>query len=339
MIRVGIAGFGFMGKMHLRCYQQQKDVQVVAICDADTARLKSSDGAAGNIAGAEAPPDLTGIHLYDDFDAMLAKEKLDAVSITLPTFLHRDFSIKALEVGVNVLCEKPMAMNTAQCEDMIVAAQQANKVLQVGHCIRFWPEYAWTKQTVASGKYGQALVCSFRRLTSPPTWSWDNWLIDKERSGGALMDLHIHDTDYVLYLFGMPKAVHSVGVTGRGGGFDYVSTQYIYKDNRVVTAEGGFVTSPRFGFEMSFNVVFEKAVVVYDCTRNPAFRVCPAEGDAFAPQFEPGDGYLLEIIHFVKKVTGADVPQIITPTDSLNAVKLTCAEKYSAQSKKEVAML
>ncbi len=338
MIRVGVVGFGFMGKMHLRCYRQHADVQVVAICDADADRLKNTKGTAGNIEGAEAPPDLTGVNLYTDFDTMLSKEKLDAVSITLPTFLHRDFSVKALEAGVNVLCEKPMAMNTSQCEDMIVASQPTNKILQVGHCIRFWPEYAKTKEIINSGEYGRVLVCSFRRLTSPPTWSWQNWLVDRERSGGALMDLHIHDTDYVLYLFGLPKAVRSSGTVGRSGGFDYVSTQYIYKDQKVVVAEGGFVTSPAFGFEMSFNIVLEKAVIVYDCTRTPSFKVCPADGKVFTPEIAAGDGYVHEISHFVKRIRGEDVPEIIKPGDSLNAIRVILAEKYSAQDKKEVVI-
>jgi len=339
MVRVGIVGFGFMGKMHLRCYRALNDVTVVAVCDAEQSRLKNIKGAAGNIQGAEAPPDLTGVNLYFDFDKMLAEEKLDAVSITLPTFLHRDFAVKALEARVNVLCEKPMAMHTAQCEDMIVAAQQSGKVLQIGHCIRFWPQYAKTKQLIDSGDYGRVLVCSFRRLSAPPTWSWQNWLTNKDQSGGALMDLHIHDTDFVQYLFGVPKAVHSQAVLGPAGGFDYVSTQYLYKDQRVLVAEGGFVTSPSFRFEMSFNIILEKAAIAYDCTRDPAFTVFPAQGQFFTPDVESGDGYSLEIAHFIKKITGQKVPEIISPIDSLNAVKIVLAEKHSAQTKKEVPIL
>jgi predicted dehydrogenase len=339
MVRVGIVGFGFMGKMHLRCYRALDNVNVVAVCDVDQARLKDTKGAAGNIEGAQAPHDLAGVNLYTDFDKMLAKENLDAVSITLPTFMHRDFTVKALEARVNVLCEKPMAMHTAQCEDMIVAAQQAGKVLQIGHCIRFWPQYAKTKQLINSGDYGRVLACSFRRLSAPPTWSWENWLNNKDQSGGALMDLHIHDTDFVQYLFGVPKAVHSQSAVGPSGGPDYVSTQYIYKDQAVVVAEGGFVTSPDFRFEMSFIIILEKATIVYDCTLDPAFTVLPAEGKPFTPDVEPGDGYSLEIAHFIKKITGQNVPEIISPVGSLNAVKIALAEKHSAQTKKEIPIL
>lgn len=336
MTRVGIVGFGFMGKMHLRCYSAVDDVTVAAICDADEKRLTDTGGTAGNIEGAEKPIDLKHLSLYTDFDKMLAGEKLDAVSITLPTFLHRDFSIKALEAGVNVLCEKPMALNTAQCGDMLAAGKETGKILQIGHCVRFWPEYARAKQIIESAEHGDAVACSFRRLTSPPTWSWQNWLTKPDRSGGALMDLHIHDTDFVQYLFGLPKAVRSEAVKGRSGGLDYVATQYIYPEQKVVAAEGGFVNTPDFKFETSFNILLERGLLTYDCTRKPAFVLYPLEGKPFTPEVETGDGYSLEIEHFVKQIKGQTVPDIIRPEDSLNAVKIILAEKHSAQSKKEV---
>ena len=341
-----------MGKMHFKCYKDIDDAHLIAICDEDESKLKGASGTAGNIEGTEEPLDLTGIELYTDFDKMLAEAKLDAVSITLPTYMHRDFTIKALEARINVLCEKPMAMDETQCQDMIAAAEKSGKVLQIGHCIRFWPEYAKTKQLIDSGQYGRPLAASFRRLSATPTWSWDNWLMGGAKSGGALMDLHIHDADFVQYLFGMPRAVSTHAVKGPSGDFDHVVTQYIYStvpgtpdggrltadDEKVVTAEGGWMMVPSFGFEMSFNIILERATIVFDSARKPAFKVCPAEGEPFTPQLEAGDGWLLEIAHFIKAVSGQKVPQILTPAQSLNSIKLVLAEKESAQTGKEIAV-
>jgi len=338
MVRAGVLGLGFMGKMHFRCYQAIDDAHLVAICDADESKFKDTSGIAGNISGAEEALDLTGIELFTDFDKMLAEGELDAVSITLPTYMHRDFTIKALKTGVNVLCEKPMAMDEAQCKNMIAAAEESGKILQIGHCIRFWPEYAKTKQLIDSGEYGKVLAASFRRLSMTPAWSWNNWLMGGAKSGGALMDLHIHDSDFVQYLFDMPRAVCTHGLKGPSGDFDHVVTQYIYDDEKVVTAEGGWIMTPSFGFEMSFNIVLEKATIVFDCTRKPTFKVCPAEGEPFTPEVEAGDGYSCEIAHFVKAVSGQKVPEIITPAQSLDSIKLVLAEKRSAQSGKEVTI-
>ena len=332
MIRVGIVGLGFMGKMHFRCYQALDGVQVAAICDIDETRFENTSGTAGNIGGAEAPLDFTGIGLYTDFDKMLAEANLDAISIALPTYLHKDHTVKALGAGLNVLCEKPMALTVEDGRAMQAAAEKSGRLLQIGHCIRFWPEYAKTKELIDSGQYGKVRAAMFQRLSLTPTWAWDGWLMDPARSGSAAMDLHIHDSDYVQYVFGMPKAVFSRTARGPSNDADHIVTQYVYDEDCVVTAEGGWAMSPTFGFEMSFNIVLEKATIVYDCTRSPAFKVCPVEGDAFTPEVASGDGYANEIAHFVKAVRGETVPPIITPEQSVDSVRLVLAEKQSAAS-------
>ncbi len=338
MTRVGIVGLGFMGKMHFRCYQALDDVQVVAICDTDKTKFQDTSGTAGNIEGAQAPLDFTGVELYSDFDKMLAEANLDILSITLPTYMHTDHTVKALEAGINVLCEKPMAMTVEECQAMVAASQTGGKKLQIGHCIRFWPEYAKTKQIIDSGQYGKVLAATFQRLSLTPTWSWDNWLMDPAKSGSAALDLHIHDSDYVQYVFGMPKAVFSRAAGGPAKEFDHIVTQYVYDDGPVVTAEGGWAMTPGFGFEMSFNVMLEKATLVYDCTRDPAFKVCPLDGEAFTPEVASGDGYSNEIAHFVKAVSGQSVPEIITPAQSIDSLKLILAEKDSVRSGQVVTL-
>ena len=331
MIRVGIVGLGFMGKMHFRCYQALEGVEVAAICDIDPTKFENTDGTTGNIEGAEAPLDFSGIGLFGDFGKMLAEADLDALSITLPTYLHKDHTVKALSAGVHVLCEKPMALSVDDGQTMAATAEQTGKLLQIGHCIRFWPEYAKAKQLVDSGEYGRVRSAMFQRLSLTPGWAWDGWLMDPARSGSAAVDLHIHDSDFVQYLFGMPQAVFSRSSTGPSNDADHIATQYVY-DNCVVTAEGGWAMSPTFGFEMSFNIVLEKATIVYDCTRDPAFKVCPVEGDTFTPEVVSGDGYSCEIEHFIRAVRAEDVPKVITPQQSVDSVRLVLAEKESARS-------
>lgn len=328
---------GFIGQVHAKGYQATEGVTLAAVCDTDETKLKPASKAAGDIAGLDKPLDLEGVQLYTDFDRMVAEAKLDVVSVGLPTPMHADFTIKALETGLSVLCEKPMASNVSQCEEMIAAADRTDKILQIAHCIRFWPQYAKTKEIIESGKYGKVKAATFRRVGAMPRWSADNWLMDCSQSGGALVDLHIHDSDYVQYVFGMPRAVYTRCADGPGGDFDHIVTQYIYDDNLVVAAEGSWLMSPGFGFEMSFCITLQKATIVFDNTREPTFKVYPFDGDAFCPKVEAGDGWGLQIVHFVKAVSGQKVPQITTPADSLNSLKLVLAEQQSAQTGKEVA--
>jgi len=287
--------------------------------------------AVGNIGDTSEEVDFGSLNVYTDFDKMLLDEKLDAVSITLPTYLHPDNAIKALAAGVNVMCEKPMALTAKACEGMIAEAKRSGKVLQIGHCVRFWPEYAKAKEIIDSGEYGKVIAGTFQRLGSAPTWSIDNWFADEQRSGGVALDLHIHDTDFVQYLFGMPKAVCSTGGKSPGGSLVHISTQYIYDNDTAITAEGGWAMTPAFGFEMSFNIMLEKATLVYDLTREPAFRICPAEGEAFTPEVEEGDGWFLQIAHFAKAASGEKVEPITTLEESMNSVKIVEASASMGQ--------
>lgn len=331
MLRIGIVGFGFMGRTHYSCWKKVKGAEVVAICDVNPNIVEDTKKAVGNIGDADSNINFTGIELYSDFDKMLAEVRLDAVSITLPTFLHPKCSVKALSAGVNVICEKPMALNVAECDKMIAAARETGKLLQIGHCVRFWPEYAKTKEIIDSGKYGKVVAASLRRLGSAPTWSADNWFLDDRRSGGMALDLHIHDTDYIRYLFGMPKAVSSIGASAPGGGLAHIATQYIYDDDIAVTAEGGWAMTPAFGFEMSFHLALEKATIIYDLTRDPMFKVCPAEGKPFTPEVAEGDGWFLQIEHFAKLIQGEELEAITTLEQSRDSVKIVAAEKESVK--------
>ena len=339
MLRIGIVGLGFMGKMHFRCYKSDTNVEVTAICDADAKQLQNSSGVAGNISGAEDDLDLSNIALYSDLSKMLAEEKLDALSIASPTFLHASQTIEALNVGVHVFCEKPMALNSGDCREMAEVAKQSGKTLQIGHCIRFWPEYVQAKEIIDSQKYGKVLAATFQRLSLTPTWSWDNCFLDGKRSGGAMLDLHIHDTDYVQYVFGMPKEVFSRGVIGLSGEFDHTVTQYLYGNDCVITAEGGWIMAPGFGFEMSFKIMLEKATLVYSSAQEPTFRIFPIDGETIIPEIPTGDGYSFEIQHFIDTLSGKAVPSIITPEQSGDSVKIIEAEKESIRNNDKISLL
>jgi predicted dehydrogenase len=338
MLRVGIAGFGFMGRMHYKCYKALKDVEVVAVCDMNLNIVQDAQKAVGNVGETEDAIDFSKLKLYTDFEKMLKEAKLDAVSITLPTYLHADFSIKALQAGLNVLCEKPMALNVQDCRRMIAAAESSGKLLQIGHCVRFWPEYAKAKEIVDSGRFGKVTAATFQRLGAAPSWSTDNWLMDEKLSGGVALDLHIHDTDFVQYLFAMPSAVSSSGAACLSGQLLHIVTQYHYDDDKVVVAEGSWAMMPSFGFEMSFNIALAKATIVYDLTRKPVFKVCPTEGQAYTPEVEKGDGWFLEIAHFVKTISGQKVKPVTTLEQSLSSVKIVEAEKESIRKGQRVSV-
>lgn len=262
---------------------------------------------------------------------MLAEARLDAVSITLPTHLHADLACQALAAGVAVLCEKPMALTLAACDRMAAAAHAARRPLLIGHCIRFWPEYVVARELVRSGTYGAVRAATFRRFGAAPGWGGaQSWFTDRGRSGGMALDLHVHDADYIHYLFGLPESVCTAAARAPDGGLGFLMTRYNYPDNRVVIAEASWLMTPSFGFEMSFTLVLERATVVFDPARTPAFRVCPGDGEAFTPPLPAGDGYAREIEHFARVVRGEEALTVVTPEQSRETVRLVLAEEDSA---------
>jgi predicted dehydrogenase len=339
MLKIGIVGFGFMGRMHWACWQRMAGAQVVAVCDSNPNLRQNLGKAIGNIQGAVRNIDLDQVQVYQDIGSMLDRADLDAVSITLPTHLHADASIHTLSAGVHVLCEKPMALTLDQCDRMIAAATESGRVLQIGHCIRFWPEYATAAEIVRSGRYGAVRAATLRRLSTVPTWAVDNWLTDQERSGGMALDLHIHDTDYLLYLLGRPLAVYSRAAGSRPqGGLVHIVTSYLYAADPVVTAEGSWAMTPSFGFQMAFSIALESASLVYDSTQTPTLRVCPKHREAFTPALAPGDGYSLEIEHFAQRVRG-EVPEAVTTLqDSRQSVEVVLAEIDSIRTGEPVLL-
>ncbi len=336
-IKIGIVGLGFMGKMHFESYQKIKGAKVVAFCDVD-AKKRDGDWSTigGNIAGSGKKVDLTGVNTYSKLSKMLEDEELDIVDITLPTNQHLDATLEALKSGRHVICEKPMARTSAEGKKMVQMATKMKRKLFIGHCMRYWPEYEAARDVVHSGKYGKVLSATFKRLSLTPTWSWKNWLMDFKKSGGAALDLHIHDTDFIYHCFGKPKSVNSTASGFKKGRLDHITTSYNYPGNTTIVAEGGWDLPAGFGFNMSFNINMEKAMLQWDGVSDMMLH--PIKGKSKKVKVKSGDGYINELKDFVDAVKNNRAAKYITPEAALNNVKLLEAEMKSALTDKRVLL-
>jgi predicted dehydrogenase len=331
-IKVGVVGFGFMGKMHTNIWGTHPDVELTAICDPNVDALsKDKLVTEGNLAtGSVETIDLDKIAKYSDYDKFLDHERLDVVDICLPTFLHCDHTVRALDSGKHVMCEKPIALTLEEADKMINAAKKSNKSLFIAHCIRFWPEYAWLKQAVDEERYGKVKAAIFKRVSPLPGWGWNNWLLDQKRSGDAALDLHIHDTDFIYYLFGKPKDIYSQGASVLTSGTDIITTSYIYDDVPVVFAIGSWGSPGTYPFEMAFTVLCDQATIEYSINKTPTLTVYKTDGSTEQPELEPGDGYTREIEYFADCIKNGRKPTVVTSDDARYALELTLKEKNKA---------
>lgn len=337
-VNAAVIGCGFMGLTHIKAYRKISTARIAAICDA--VRLPPNgdfSGIGGNVGDADTVKlDMSQVKATKDFRELLADPAIDLIDICVPTHLHRDIAIAALEAGKHVVCEKPMARTSAECRQIVDAERRSRAFLMPAMCIRFWPEWAWLQRAIKNATYGRVLAARFRRVAEPPAWG--NFM-DGTKSGGALLDLHIHDTDFVQFCFGRPKAVHSSGYVKISGAIDHVVTQYAVASGAIVHAEGSWAMAKGFGFNMSYTVNFERATADYDIARGPeALRLC-VEGESPRTVSCPGgDGYEGELRHAVDCILAGTKPSIVTAADGLSALEICEAEEKSAQSGKTVTL-
>ncbi|MEX0742179.1 MAG: Gfo/Idh/MocA family oxidoreductase, partial [Phycisphaeraceae bacterium] len=185
----------------------------------------------------------------------------------------------------------------------------------------------WIKQAVDEGRYGKVLDASFRRVGAMPP----GWFSNGEMSGGAILDLHVHDTDFVYHMLGMPKAVYSRGYSRHTGRTDYIVTQYDFgKDGPVVSSEGSWSMQDAFGFSMRCTVNFEKATADFTIDNEQGLIV--HEGDKSTPIEMDSDGYHEELRYFVDCVANKRKPEIVTAEDAVQSIKIVEAEARSIET-------
>ena len=331
MVRVAIVGFGFMGRTHYGVWRKCRGAKVAAICDANLAQLKTK--VKGNIKGVADNTDIpASVAVFDDFDKMLKAGGFDVVDITLPTLLHARTAIAAMRAGYHVLCEKPMALTVRDCDRMLATAARMKRQLLVAHCVRFFPENAYVRDLVRSGKYGKVIAADFSRFIAPPKWSpkGADWFLDEKKSGGVLFDAHIHDADYILGTFGRPKCL-SVAVHRNAAGFiDHTSSTYSCK-GALITSDSSFAVASSFVWEASGRIFFEKATVYFGPLYKAPLTVYPDDGKAFSPKLPKTSGYEAEIRYFLSLVEGR-VPKekVLSAKDARDSVAFVCAERRAA---------
>jgi predicted dehydrogenase len=332
MIKVGLIGLGGMGNKHLGCHGESDVAEVVAVADVRPERLRPGQSSQQiNIGAGGGRIDPEKQRLYTSAEELIADDDVELVDICLPTFLHARYCIKALKAGKHVVCEKPMALSYADCCRVIRAAVIAPGRLMIAQVVRFFPAYEALKEAFDSGRLGALKHLSMFRLSAPPRWSWDGWLLDHERSGGALVDLHVHDADFVHYLLGEPKAVFARGAKGPSGGWDTVTASYVYDADVAVNVTGSWAMPDSFAFTAGFTAAFENGCLVHSLTAAEPLVEMTADGKRAVP-LEARDGYAEELRYFIGCIGRGQEPKKVMPASSAYSIKLVEAERKSMES-------
>lgn len=322
MLKVGLIGCGGVGSIHAKCWAALEEcVQLTAIADTDVEKASKC---------AKAP----GARVYKDGYELLEEEELDIVDICVPTFLHAEYCIKAMEHVKNIIVEKPLCLKEAQIQKLLEVQKRTGAFVQVAHVVRFTDTYRFLKDLVTDGKYGKVVSGYFARISPRPMWMKGH--DDMDRTGSMTMDMHIHDADYICYLMGrQPDDVKVQAVKDKNGIIQHIWTSYQFEDT-VLQAEGSWDYPADFPFTQAYRVRLEKAAVVL--AADGTLTVYPEDGERWAPQLGEKrkldlginvsdiGPYLNEIKYFTQVILEGKKESIVSLEEAAASVRLVRKE-------------
>lgn len=338
MVRIGLVGLGFMGRIHYLAGQKLRGAKVAAVCSRDRAKLAGDwRGTRGNFGPEPGQVDLSNVKRYATYDEMLADAEIDLIDVCTVTDQHVPMALAALKAGKHVLVEKAIALTTQDADAVVAAARQAGRLFMVAHVLPFFPEFAFAADAVRSGRYGKLIGGHLTRVISRPDWSAD--MADVAKTGGPAVDLHVHDTHFIGLIAGVPKRVCSVGTVAPNGAVEYLTTQYLYgPDGPALSCSSGAVAMSGRPFVHGFELYLERATLTYSSGGVPLTVYTP-DGKSQVPELgsgDPIDSFAAEIQTAVDGVASGKEPALLSGQLARDALVLCFREIESVKSGRAV---
>ncbi len=257
MVNIALVGTGGMGTVHYNNYAHIDGCKVVALVGITEQSLECSNK--------------WGVPLYDDIQTMAQAEQVDVVDICSPTYLHKQHVLESLELGKHAITEKPVALNKKDAQEMYALAERQGKFLFVAQVLQFTKEVEVLHNLVESGEYGKPLDAFFERLSACPRWIQNGWLFDRQKSGLLPFDLHIHDLDVIVSLFGKPESFSYTSCGNDSKPYkEHYRFLYRYKGMNAAAEAAWF--NADIPFTARWRVYFENAVVINDSFSVTAYQ-------------------------------------------------------------------
>jgi len=335
IVGVGIIGTGGISEAHAQGYLSvRKKARIVAVSDIDKRRAKKKAARWG----AES--------WYLNFEELLKRDDIEAVSVCTPTFTHAQISVAAMKSGKHVLCEKPMAMNLEEADEMIETSEQEKVILQIGHHNRFEPVFERTKELIEEGIVGRICQVKARQAHG---WGWTkgmprSWFAEPDKSGGGtLLDNGCHLFDLLRWLVGEVETVsayvgtlvYDIPVEDNGiailqfknGAMGEVDASWTYRGDlfenyiRIFGSEGTIIADP-----------VSKKLVVYSGFLKPKKM-----SGWIAPFIPSVNAHTREVQDFISCMTEGKKPRV-SGDDGKKSLELALAAYMSSRKGQRVTL-
>ena len=286
-----------------------------------------------------------GVKQYDNLPQMLDDAQLDILCVCSATSEHAEHTVLAAAAGVNVICDRPIAMTVEEASRMEASIAEAKVIFMVGHVLRFWPEYVVAQELLSSGELGQVLSVSASRVSGTLSPPWQQRLLDPKLGLGALEAL-IHDLDYLGWILGTPVSVYAHGIEASSGAWGQMQSLLKFGNGGQAQAESSYLVPLAFPLSMYLRVLAEKGTLVFEfrgalsdrgtSTRN--LMVTRVNGAPEVLQVPAGDAYANQIGYFLRCIETAQQPELGSAEQATEALRSLLAIVRSADQNEVVRL-
>ena len=311
---VAIIGGGFISNIHAQCYKNL-GVKIEAMADiSEKVRQEFKEK--------------YNCKTYSSAEEMLenVSDNIDLVDICAPTYLHEELILLALKYNKHIICEKPLSINIDFVENIIDKFENNNRYLMTAQVLRFWTEYVRIKEWIEEGVFGDIKLVSAMRLAQHPK---SEWFYNPKKSGGGIFEFHIHDIDFLCYLFGDVKEVYANGSKDENESWDFINSSIKFKNGISASAQGIFGITDNYPFTANIKVIGDKATAEYslsagvnldsDGKQSNSLILYRKGKEPIIENIKSKDAYELELEYFINCVKNNKKPEIV----SLDSIKRT----------------
>jgi predicted dehydrogenase len=336
MVKVGIIGAGYIGRIH--AYIIQKEIESAAVTAVTDSVADKGKGLAYEL----------GADFYPDVRSMLKSDGFDTVAVCTPTLSHSEYVILAAQEKKHIFCEKPLAMSIPDADRMIEAVHKNGVKAMSGHVLRFWPVYVKVKETLENGELGIPVHGFCERLLTIPDWPEGGWHIKQNCDAGAALDVQIHDLDYLAWIFGKPVKVRSEGIYKPAyGGWMHIITHIVFESGQFGHAQAGWGFPRSYPFTMTIRILCHEGAAEWNFkagklleTRGqiPPLTIYKKDGTQKIEDVSPEDPFILQWKYFIECIEQDRKITRATFGDGRNALNLALSSIESAKTNREVTI-
>ena len=295
-LKTVVVGYGFIGRVHSERWSKIDEAKLTAVVDIVPERAREA-------------AETYRCNAYTSLSEALDREKPDIVDICTPTYTHKQLVLEALNAHANVVCEKPLALSLQDCREIIKAAKESGMKFMVAHCLRFFPDYSTVKRLVEGGEVGEPRIARAYRLSAKPGWA--TWYLNQDKSGGVMVDLAIHDIDFLRWLFADEVSrVYAQALKPRDvKAQTHAQVLLKFRKGYIAFVEASWSMPDGFPFTTYFEVAGTDGIVLLDSRASTPLTVHRKGGvEELSPVGR--DGYLLELQHFARCVLEDKAPMV-----------------------------